>query len=404
MCAAALLAGTGFGGEEPAKPEKPASADWPCWRGPDHNGAVKSGAWRPKWENKPPKLVWTKDVGVGYSGLSIVGDKAYTMGHAGKNDLVWCLDTASGKELWKHEYADLDGPRATPAVADGVVYTASRTGKVLALKADSGQQVWAADLGKDPGLRPHRHGFSGSPLVDGNRLILNMGASGTALDRATGKVLWTSGKEAAGFSTPVPFSLGDRRGVMLFTARSMAAVDVATGKQWWSVPWTTNDDQNIPDPSIVGDRAFITSGYGVGGSVIRFTAEGTKQVWKNQAINALWISCVVHKGYIYGFSNVSHSSTCSLKCLDFETGKEMWAVPGHFSGSLILVDDKLVVMAERGELMVIEATHEAYRVINKEYVFRSATPRGGFATPISFSRGLLYARTDNGSAYCIDMR
>src|SRR6185503_16676906 len=155
--------------------------------------------------------LWRAAVGTGFSSISIKDSRAYTMGNHDDRDTVRCLDANSGKELWKHAYAAKLGPQyyeggpgATPTVADGVVFTISKWGDVFCLDAVKGTVLWQHDLKKE-GIQPNRWGFAGSPLIWNDLIILNAGAGGTALDRRTGRTVWSNGTNATGYASPVLF-------------------------------------------------------------------------------------------------------------------------------------------------------------------------------------------------------
>ena len=194
----------------------PASAnDWPRWRGTDFNGISKETGWSASWPQEGPKQLWKANVGTGFSSIAVSNGRAYTLGNINDTETIYCLDANTGKVLWKHCYAcSTDpnlyegGPNATPTVDGNAVYTFSRKGHVFALDARSGNVIWSRNIHDELGLRIPSWGFSGSPLVDGKLLIINAGPAGTALDKATGKVVWSSGKESAGYSSPIPFNAG----------------------------------------------------------------------------------------------------------------------------------------------------------------------------------------------------
>src|SRR5258708_38140086 len=188
-------------------------ADWPCFRGPNHDGISAEAI---TWPKGGPKQVWKINVGIGHSAVSVAGDRAYTMGNNNDTDTIFSLDVATGKVVWKYSYPcnekvgikDYDGPFATPTVGNGVVYTLSRKGDLFALDAENGKLIWGRNIVRDDGAKPPTFGgFAGSPLLLGNKLILNASPGGMALDAKTGKTLWKSGVGTGGHSSPVPFPI-----------------------------------------------------------------------------------------------------------------------------------------------------------------------------------------------------
>jgi len=203
----------------------PVSAnDWPRWRGTDFNGISRETGWSAAWPQEGPKQLWKANVGTGFSSIAVNNGRAYTLGNVNDTETIYCLDANTGKVLWKHSYAcSVDpnlyegGPNATPTVEGNTVYSFSRKGHVLALDAADGHVIWSKNIHTELGVKTPDWGFSGSPLVEGQLLIINAGPAGMALDKATGKVLWSSGKESAGYSSPVPFNPGQTHGILLFS-------------------------------------------------------------------------------------------------------------------------------------------------------------------------------------------
>ncbi len=381
------------------------AADWPNWRGPQRDGtSAEKGL---KFD--APKVLWQKNVGAGFSAMSVVGGRAYTMGHTeGKDEeKVLCLEPRTGKELWAYAFkTEVGGPRSTPTVADGVVYTLNAKGIVNALNAETGAKIWSKDLGTELGLKSHRHGFSGSPVIDGDLLLLNVGKDGTALNKKTGQVIWTTGKEPAGFASPVPFALaGGRRGAMMFGSQGLTAVDLKDGKRLWHYKWQTRDDQNIADPIVDGDKVFISSGYYQGCAMLQFTADSVKEVWRNTSMRNYWVTCIYDKGKIYGFDNAHDQagSRESFRCIAPPNRKELWVKPWPSFASLIMVDGKLVIVTDKGALLTVAASPDKYTELTR------VQPKGlqlsglCFTAP-SLAGKLLFIRTDKGEAACLELQ
>jgi len=236
------------------------AVDWPHWRGPDFNGHSPETAWGTDWPGGEPKILWKANVQTGFSSLAVADGRVFTLGNEDNRETVWCLDALTGEVKWKHTYdCPLEpkffegGPTSTPTVDGGKVYTLSRSGHVFCLAAANGKVAWARDVAKEDGMPAPTWGFSGSPLVLGNKLILNVGAGGMALDKANGKVLWKSEAAECGYSTPLPVERDGKSLVLMAASKAWIAVDPADGRQVWSQRWVTKYDVNAADPIVAGN-------------------------------------------------------------------------------------------------------------------------------------------------------
>jgi outer membrane protein assembly factor BamB len=373
--------------------------DWPNWRGPDHNGISKETGWTTKWPGEGPKKLWQAEVGIGFGSFSVSHGRVYTSGNARDMDTVFCFDANSGKVLWKHAYAaKLDpkyyegGPSATPAVDGDRVYMFSKRGLMSCLDAAKGTVVWSKDLAQELGASMPTWGFASSVLIEGDLALLNVGSTGAAFDKKSGKTMWSSGPEDAGYATPVPFGMGSGRAVMLATKQDVVAVAVRDGKEIWRFPWKTQFDVNAADPILSGSQVFISSGYNHGGGVFDVSSKPPKLVWENQNMRNHMNSCVVWKDHIYGVDE------SQLRCLVFATGGVKWTDKASGKGSLLLADGKLIVLSEKGELLVAEASPANFKPISRAQVL------GGkcWTTPV-LANGKIYCRNAAGSVVCVDV-
>jgi outer membrane protein assembly factor BamB len=238
-------------------------------------------------------------------------------------------------------------------------------------------------------------GFASSPVILGNAVFLNVGTRGTALDKNTGKVLWTTGDQASGYSSLVPVTLGNTKSLVLFTAQSVAAVEPTTGKELWSYPWKTSYDVNAAEPIVSGDHVFISSGYNHGAALLRINNGKPERVWENKQMRNQHNSCVLINGALYGFDGDSNSD---LKCLDFNTGEVKWSQSGLGKGTLMAADGKLIVLAEKGELVIAAADPTAFKPLTRWQVL------GGkcWTAPV-LSNGRIYCRNARGDLVCVDV-
>jgi outer membrane protein assembly factor BamB len=382
--------------------EKKDTAAWPRFRGPGGDGISSEKNWSADWPENGPKEAWTRGIGTGYSTVSVADGRVYTMGNEKSTDYVWCLSEKDGSVIWKQSYpcknCQYPGPRATPTVADGSVYILSARGDVACFDAAKGTPRWSKRLAKELGAKAPKWGFSGSPLVDGGLVIYNVGSAGTALNRKTGEIVWESGNDVSGYSTPVVFEMGQKRCVLLFIKDALVCLDITDGQRLWSIPWRTSYDVNAADPVMVGDdRIFITSGYRVGCALIEVKGGRPRVVWQNKNMASQFSTPVAYKGHLYGADG--NTGRAVLKCVEIDTGKVKWSTDRLKMAALMVADGKLIVQADGGHLAVGEATPQAWRPTAK------AQPLKGMCwTMPVLANGRIYCRNNRrGQLVCLDV-
>jgi outer membrane protein assembly factor BamB len=388
------------------------AVEWPQWRGANRDGISTEKISPVSWGKDGPKQLWKKQVGIGASSVAVRGGRLYTMGNNGNMDVVFCLDAATGAEIWKHTYpqiravdAELDprrfagGPGGTPTVDGDKVYTLSHEGDLFCFAAAGGKVLWSKNLQKDFGGRRQRYGYAGSPLVDGNLVIVDsggVGASTVALDKTTGALKWEAGDDEAGYSSPVGFDLAGLRCIAVFKADALVGLNAANGRELWRYRWKTSYGINAPTPVIFGDKIFITSGYDTGCALLQVSPGKVTEIWRNKNMSSQLASPVLVQGNIYGIDgNVGGGE---LRCLDVGNGEIKWKrnVGG---GTLIAVGGHLLILSERGELVVAEASPTNYREGARAQVL------GGqcWVTP-AVADGKIYCKNNQGTLVCLNGR
>jgi outer membrane protein assembly factor BamB len=352
--------------------------DFPEYRGHKRDGIVQGPPLVRDWEKHPPREVWRQPSGGGYASFAVVGNAAITIEQRRDKEAVVCYDTGTGKERWVYEYPAFfkevlggNGPRATPTIAGNEVYSFGAAGNLVCLNAANGEFKWSVNI-----LENNDNimwGMSGSPLVYDNMVVVNPGAqresaAGRALiayDRADGKVVWSAGNAKAAYASPMLATLAGRKQILVFDAKGLAGFDAGKGAELWRFPWETYQDINVAQPIILDDdRVFISSGYGHGCALIKITeADGkwsAQEVWSDHSKHALhckFSNPVFYQGYLYGLDEKK------LVCFDAKAGKEVWRSDrahdyGH--GQLLLSGDLLIILAESGKLVLVEATPEGH--------------------------------------------
>ncbi|MCE5328665.1 MAG: PQQ-binding-like beta-propeller repeat protein [Planctomycetaceae bacterium] len=372
------------------------AADWPNWRGSDHNGISTETGWLAKWQASKPVVLWKAKVGTGFSSIAVADSRVYTMGYAANRNGVYCFDAASGKELWMYSYAGdkgakyyEGGPHATVAVDEGKVYAVSKWGQVFCLTGDEGKLLWQSDVAKEIKAETPTWAFGSSPIVMGKMLLINLGTSGVALDKTSGKMLWQSGSECSGYATPVPYIDGDKKCLAIFGKGHLYGVDAQTGKKLWQQPWQTEYDANIADPIVTGDKIFISTGYNKGCALVSIAGGQPKILWQNTSMRNHFNTSVLIDGHVYGFDE------SRLTCVNLADGKSPWQKEGMGKGSLMAADGKLIVLSEDGKLVIAEAKATAY----KELLAVKILSGKCWTAPV-LSGGRIYARNAEGDLVC----
>ncbi len=379
--------------------------DWPRWRGPNLDGISKETGWSSTWPKSGPKQLWKASVGTGFSSMSVANGRVYTMGNQKDTDTVYCFDAEKGTELWKHSYpSKLDpkyyegGTSSTPTVDGDKVYTMGRFGDVFCLDAATGKVHWSKNLVKELGLKIPTWGFAGSPLIDGNVMYLKAGTAGLALNKADGKVIWTTGVAESGYATPVPFNFKGQKTLAVFGAVALYAVNPQNGKIQWQFPWTTEYEVNAADPIVSDQLVFLSSGYNTGGGLVDLKSGKPSKVWASQAMHNQLSPSVLINGHLYGVNGQSGQKG-DLRCVELATGKVKWQEPSVGLGALTAADGKLIVLGEKGELIVAEATPTAFKPLSRAQVLGGKN----WTVPV-LANGRIYCRNSRGDLVCVDVR
>ncbi|MYE89564.1 PQQ-binding-like beta-propeller repeat protein [Candidatus Poribacteria bacterium] len=399
------------------------ATEWSQWRGPNRDGISDEVNLLKEWSPKGPKVLWKIPLGEGFSGISVSQGRAYTMFSKGDDEFVVCLDATDGGEIWRfrsdknyHEGQGGNGPRATPTIDGDLLFTISAHGKLYALNAASGQKVWSHDLQRKFGSKMPRWGFTASPLVEGELLLVEVGGKGeksiVAFNKNSGDVIWSSHKDKLGYSSPIAITVKGVRQIICFTGTKLVSVSPTDGTIYWQYPWKTGYDVNAATPVFIPpDKVFISSGYDKGAAVVQMrvflspdddrTATEQigenrgivriKEIWKNRKMKNQFASSVLHENYLYGFDN------SILKCIEADTGEEQWKSRGYGKGTLILADGHLIILSDKGKLGLAEATPAGY--IGKA----SAKVLSGLCwTAPTLANGKLYVRNEE-EIICLDM-
>lgn len=378
---------------------------WPQFLGPNRNGRVAAIPWETDWSRHPPQELWRIPVGAGWSGFAVKDGLAVTQEQRGPDELVSCFDALTGQRLWTHAYAARyattiagEGPRATVAIDEDRVYAVGATGWLTCLELRTGTVVWAKNVIEENGGAVPEWGYSVSPLVSGNRIILSVGGSDgrslLALDKHTGGVLWAAGQDRASYSSPVLAEMAGQLQVVVFNYSTVAGHALGSGRLLWEQPYS-KAQVHVAAPLVLdGDRVLFSSGYGHGSELYAIRREGEETVsaelvWKSRRMKAKFCNLVEQAGFIYGLDDGI------LACISAETGELQWKDGRYGHGQTLLVGEYLLVLAEAGDLVLIRLEPDELIELSRWKVFPGKT-----WNPPALAGNHLYLRTDQ-EAVCL---
>jgi outer membrane protein assembly factor BamB len=382
------------------------NATWPQWRGVNRDGISKETGLLKEWPAEGPPLVWkATGAGRGYSSFSVANGRLYTMGLRGDREFIVAFDVATGKEVWATPHGSAafrndrgDGPRGTPTIDGDRVYVLGGNGDLSVLEAKTGKILWSKNVLKEFGGSNIRWGISESPLVLGNKLLVNAGGPGAsivALNKTNGSVLWKSQSDEAGYSSAIPFEVNGGTQVVFFTAERAVGLDPNNGKLLWEYARPSNNVANVATPIVRANRVFISSDYGTGGGVVEINPDNKAQeIWFTKEMRNHHSSSVLIGDYLYGFSSAI------LTAVKFDTGEIAWKDRSVGKGSLVYADGHLYCFSENGVVGLVEATPAGYKEKGRFKIQQDSLPT--WAHPV-VAGGRLYLR-DQDTIYAYDVR
>jgi len=397
--------------------------DWAAFLGPSHNAVSTETKLTRKL---PPPLIWEFVKGTSYASPAVGGDRLAFIHRRGDEEIVECLHPETGATLWQFRYPTAfedrygynNGPRSSPVIDGERVFTVGAEGKLHCLELGSGKVVWKRDLRAEYKVPQDFFGTASTPLVDGQLLIVNVGAPGgpcvVGFEKSTGKEAWRAGADwGPSYASPVPVVIHGRPRVLVFAGGEstpptggLMSIDPSNGRVDFSVPWRsrTVESVNASCPVIFDNKVFISASYRTGSALVGIRPDFTPQVlWTTQEFGLHWNTAIHRDGYLYGFDG-RNEPDASLACVDAATGKVVWRQTpewsevlaqggnsreqtlGTYRGSLLAADGQFLCLGELGHLLWMELTPKGYREISRAWLFAA---RESWTLPV-LSRGLLY--------------
>ncbi|MCP5110853.1 MAG: PQQ-binding-like beta-propeller repeat protein, partial [bacterium] len=345
-------------------------AYWTDFRGPNRDGRYSETEVLTEWPDGGLEELWRKPVGGGYASFVVAGGKAFTIEQRRDQEVVAAYDMETGAEVWANswranfrESLGGPGPRATPTWHEGMLYALGAEGELRCLNAATGEVIWRKNILDDNGSSNIQWAMAASPLIVDEKVIVlpgGRGASVVAYHKQTGEPIWKSLDDGQAYTAPMVATLDGMRQLVVVSAGRVMGVTVENGKLLWEHPWTTSYDVNAAQPLVVGDkRLYVSAGYGHGAALLEITcAEGVcglEVVWESNRMKNKFSGAVLHDGHIYGLDEAI------LASIDIATGKLNWKGGRYGYGQVLLAGGHLIVITEKGELVLVKATPESHQ-------------------------------------------
>lgn len=351
--------------------------EWPGFRGINRDGIINGIAISTDWKTTPPVELWRQPIGPGCSSFAVNEDLFYTQEQRGEEEVVSCYSLTSGKLVWKHgdkaRFYDSHagaGPRSTPTLAGGRVYTLGGTGIVNALNAADGSKIWTRDAATENDVKVLGWGFCGSPIVIDNVVIISLSGKLVAYDTENGNPIWNCPDGGNSYSSPHLVTIDGVKQVIMMSKTGALSVEPTSGRQLWKYDWPITD--RILQPAVVSetDLLFALETQALRRVNITHKQEEwlVKEVWTTDQMKLNFNDIIIHKGYAYGFDGPS------IACIDLKDGKRMWKGAPYRGWLLLLSDqDLLIVLTEKGDIALVDAKHEQFKELAKITAIKGKT-------------------------------
>ena len=388
------------------------AADWPQFHGPgrDNQSAETGLNWN--WPKDGPPIAWKIEVGQGWAGPVVAGERVILFHRVENDEVIACLDPATGKEKWKFTYRTRyrdqfgfdEGPRATPVIAGDKLFTLGANGDLHGLELATGKKLWSRNLLADYDASKGFFGIASSPIVVGGKLLVNVGGRGAgivAFDPTTGKELWKANNDAASYSSPTVAEIDGKTLALFLTREGLVMLDPNTGKIGYTFPWRPrlNESVNAATPLVWKNDIFITVSYGTGAILLRPKGAELEELWSGDKSMSCQFNTPVRVGeYLYGAHGRVDARNVDMRCVEWKTGAVKWSQPKFGSTTVIAVDGGLIGMTEAGDLVRFDSSPEAFKETARATILSSPTR----AAP-ALADGRLYAR-DGKHLVCVKLK
>ena len=288
-----------------------ATPSWPNWMGPQRDGISRETGWKSDWPEDGLPVAWSRQIGIGFSSISISGGRLFTMGHVEGQEIVWCLDASTGEVLWSHQYPcglndnlHEGGPGSTPTVDGDRVYTVGKEGQLFCLNVNTGEVVWKVMLRSDLDIPLPEWGFSSSPVIEGSQVILEAGRV-VSYDKTSGKKNWETAPHEAGYGSAAVFPRGPNASLIAtLDCDGLRISKLATGDQVAFKAWPSPFRTNSTTPIVEGQYIYISSAYNVGCGLFELDGDTLKEVYANREMRNHFNNSILWKGHLTGSTGI----------------------------------------------------------------------------------------------------
>ncbi len=382
------------------------AGDWPQGLGPLRSGVAVDESGVKAWPDSGPGKKWDHELGMGYAGPVIAGETVVIFHRINNAERLEALHRQTGKVIWAHDfkafysggYNSDQGPRSTPVISDGNVYVYGAAGDLHCVKLETGKVIWSRAINDDYQAPDGYFGAGSSPIILGDKLLVNVGADDAgivAVDTKTGKTLWKATDEKASYSSPSTIKINNNVKALFITRMKALILEPESGAILFETPFGKQGPTvNGATPLAFGDKIFLSASYGIGAELLQVSGDGKRvtRKWEGDDIlSSQYSTCLFHQNHLFGTHGREDIGQAALRCVSADNGKVVWEKSGFGVAHCILIKDNILALNTEGELVLLKAESKSYQELS-----RSTVASGTTRSFPAFSNGQLFFRSNTG--------